>query len=108
MKSLQLLILDEDGATFAITLRHLFVKELSDDINCSCRNFVTGSKEEIASKGNEFRTTGVFNREFGDVVIKACSNILRAPIMVIHQIIQCLVCCFLLKTPLSNDPMYVA
>ena len=56
MEVLQLSTLDEDEATFA--LRKLFVEELSDD-NCSYQSFLTGSKE-IASKVNEFRTTGLF------------------------------------------------
>lgn len=47
MESLQLSTLDEDGATFA--LRQLFVKELTED-NCLYYGFVTGTKEEIASK----------------------------------------------------------
>ena len=108
MKSLQLSILDEDGTTFALTLRHLFVKELSDDINCSCRNFVTGSKEKIASKANEFRTTGVFNRELGNVVIKACSNILQVPIMVITSSHSVPCVRFFPEDSLTNDSIYVA
>ena len=105
MEVLQLSTLDEDEATFA--LRQLFVKELSDD-NCSYRNFVTGSKEELASKANEFRTTGVFDREFGDVVIKACSNIPRVPIMVITSSQSVPYVPFFPEDPLSNDPIYVA
>ena len=105
MEVLQLSTLDEDEATFA--LRQLFVEEVSDD-NCSYRSFLTGSKEEIASKANEFRTTGVFDREFGDVVMKACSNILRVPIMVITSSQSVPYVPFFPEDALSNDPIYVA
>ena len=105
MESLQLSTLDEDGATFA--LRQLFVKELTED-NCLYYGFVTGTKEEIASKVNEFRGTGLFDREIGDVVIKACSNILRIPIMLItsSQSVPCVQ--FFPDDPLSNDPIFIA
>lgn len=105
MESLQLSTLDEDGATFA--LRQLFVKELTED-NCLYYGFVTGTKEEIASKVNEFRGTGVFDREIGDVVMKACSNILRIPIMLItsSQSVPCVP--FFPDDPLSNDPIFIA
>ena len=70
--------------------------------------FVTGTKEEIASKVNEFRGTGVFDREIGDVVMKACSNILRIPIMLItsSQSVPCVP--FFPDDPLSNDPIFIA
>ena len=57
MEVLQLSTLDQDEATFA--LRKLFVEELSDN-NCSYQSFLTGSKEEIELKVNEFQTTRVF------------------------------------------------
>ena len=65
----------------------------------------------ISTKADEFRTTGMFNRELGDVVIKACSNILRVPIMVItsSNSVPCvLVCFFFPEDSLSNDSIYVA
>ena len=105
MESLQLSTLDEDGTTFA--LRQLFVKELTEE-NCSYENFVTGTKEELASKANEFRESGVFDREIGDVVMKACSNILRMPIMLITSSQSVPYVQFFPDDPISNDPVYVA
>lgn len=105
LDTLQLTCLDEDRATFA--LRQLFVKELTEKKEIY-HNFVTGSKEELVSKAEVFQISGVFDQDIGDVVMKACSNILRVPIMVITSSQSVPQVPFFPDQPISNDPIYVA
>lgn len=101
MEVLQLSTLDE--ATFA--LRQLFVEELSDDY-CSHWNFLRGSKEEIAAKANEFRTTGGFNRVWrcsNEGLLKYSSSTNNGD----HFKSAVSYVPFFPEDPLSNDPIYV-
>lgn len=102
MESLQLPTLDEDRATFA--LRQLFVKELTDK-NDMYQNFVTESKKNIESKIHEFSRPGVFDQEIGDVVMKACSNILGIPSMLITSSQSVPYVPFFPEKPVSKDPL---
>ena len=102
---LQLSTLDEDKATYA--LRQLFVKELTEKIEMY-HNFVSGSKEEWESKVRELQRSGVFDQDIGDVVMKACSNIIRVPIVVITSSQSIPQVPFSPDQSVSNNPIYVA
>ena len=74
------LLSTEDLDTY--TLRQLFVDAvLADD--CSISNFFEGPHADVERKAREFSVRRFFDQEIGDFVIRLCSNILQAPIMVI-------------------------
>ena len=96
---------DEDGATFE--LRQLFVDEIAKEC-CETNQFLCGTNQEISRKASEFRVSGVFDREIGDVVMKICANIIKIPIMVVTSNQSIPHIPFFPDTVLSSEPIYVA
>ena len=79
LKSLGLLI-NEEGDTFR--LRQLFMEAVLSNAH-GISSFIQGTEEDVLMKAREFCTMGTFDREIGDVVLRACCNILQIPILVI-------------------------
>ena len=104
LRSLGLLI-DEDADTF--TLRQLFVNAVLSD-QCGISSFIEGGVEEVMRKAREFRTRGIFDREIGDIVLRACCNLLQIPIVLItsNQTVPFL--SFKCDQSVTNEPIYLA
>ena len=78
LKSLGLLINEEDDK---FRLRQLFMEAVLSNAR-GISSFIQGT-EDVLMKAREFRTMGTFDREIGDVVLRACCNILQIPILVL-------------------------
>ena len=103
LKSLGLLI-DEDVDTF--TLRQLFVDAVLSD-QCRISSFIEGGMEEVMRKAREFRTKGIFDREIGDIVLRACCNILQIPMVLITSNQTVLFLSFKCDQSVTNEPIFL-
>ena len=99
------LLIDEDADTF--TLRQLFVDAVLSD-QCGISSFIEGGVEEVMRKAREFRTKGIFDREIGDVVLRACCNILQIPIVLITSNQRVPFLSFKFDQSVTNEPIYLA
>ena len=104
LKSLGLLIV-EDADTF--TLRQLFVNAVLSD-QCGISSFIEGGVEEVMRKAREFCTRGIFDREIGDIVLRASCNIFEIPIVLItsNQTVPFL--SFKCDQSVTIEPIYLA
>ena len=105
LMSLSLFSGSEDEDTF--TLRQLFVEELIRGEE-EYSGFLSESASTITERANEFRISGVFDREIGDLTMKVCSNVLRIPIIIITSSRSTPVVPVVPDQSLSNTPIYIA
>ena len=73
---------DED----TIAMRNLFVDEILKCDDEILAFFPEQSKEEITTKALQFRRQGMFDTAIGDLVRRACAQLLRPPIMVVTSL----------------------
>ena len=104
LKSLGLLINAEDD-TFR--LRQLFVEAVLSNAH-GISSFIQGTAEDVLAKAREFRTKGTFDREIGDVVLRACCNILQIPIFVITSNHTIPYLSFKCDHSITNEPIFIA
>lgn len=106
LKSLNLLSESEEEDTF--TLRQLFVKELIKGEDEYLEFLSAETTRTFAEMANEFRTSGVFDREIGDLTMKVCSDVLRIPIVIITSSRSTPVVPIVPDRSLSNTPLFIA
>ena len=104
LKSLGLLINEEDD-TFR--LRQLFVEAVLSNAH-GISSFIQGTAEDVLMKAREFSTKGTFDREIGDVVLRACCNILQMPIVVITSNHTIPFLSFKCDHSITNEPIFIA
>ena len=104
LKSLGLLINEEDD-TFR--LRQLFVEAVLSNAH-GISSFIQGTVEDVLAKAREFRTKGTFDREIGDVVLRACCNILQIPIFVITSNHTIPYLSFKCDHSITKEPIFIA
>ena len=104
LKSLGLLI-NEDDDTFR--LRQLFVEAVLSNAH-GISSFIQGTAEDVLAKAREFRTKGTFDREIGDVVLRACCNILQIPIFVITSNHTIPYLSFKCDHSITKEPIFIA
>ena len=66
------------------------------------------SAEDLLMKAREFRTKGTFDWEIGDVVLRACCNILQIPILVITSNHTIPFLSFKCDHSIINEPFFIA
>ena len=86
-------------------LRLLFVQELTENIH-NYREWM--SSASIMPEIERFKTDGYFASEIGDICAKACSNLLRIPIVLITALPSVPSIPFLPKDFVCTIPMYIA
>ena len=71
-------------------------------------SFIQGTAEDVLAKAREFRTKGTFDREIGDVVLRACCNILQIPIFVITSNHTIPYLSFKCDHSITKEPIFIA
>lgn len=87
------------------TLRHLFVQELTENIN----EYKSWMSENCSlSEIEKFKMDGHFASEVGDLCVRACAKILRIPILLITALLNVPSIPFLPPKFVTVTPLYIA
>ena len=93
----------EEHDTF--TLRQVFVNHVTqDNVKSEYSAFFPNLEQMV----REFRNPGVFDRDVVDLVIKACANVLKVPIIVVTSRPATSVVPFMPYNALCTRPIYLA